>query len=720
MTEEERGRAKKLRKQATEAKMLEDVPPMLPFQAQFLLVYNGDVAQIIVAALIIINFVVSAVEAQVAPNSEEQPLTFVIFETVFNVLFAVELFVNMYANFFCSFWKSGWNIFDFIIVFISWAPLLGFPKITILRLFRAFRAFRLFNRVPAIRSILIGVAKSLPGVSNAFVLLVIIMGIWSILGVQWFRHDFPILFGHFGKAMLTVFQVMTFDSWVSEITRPICLYYNDPIAPLYFISYVFVTGIIMMNVVVAILLDQFMKASEEIAASKQAEEREEEEPESIVELVAERVLDEGEREPAEAEDHGASYWGLVTNHFTGRISSIETLCRSSLGERRHSEPGGARLFLEEAEAAPPIKPPTLQERVRQTYESPPSQIFVAGAITVNFILSSIQAEIIPEEGKAKWPDASDKKKFFIICEWTLNATFTVELIINMFANWFKRFWFNSWNLFDFFIVLISDVSMIQDALPGDAVSIPGISVLRLFRAFRVFRLFKRVRSLRQIIAGIMKSLPDVSYAFVILGLVMGIWSIIGVSQFGEDFPELFGDFFKAMLSMFQVMSFDSWSQQIARPVTLCECKLCETCKHGPGIAPVFFITYVFITAIIMSNVVLAILLDKFLSAAKEFDAEEDEADQGGSNGIIPVSDIVNVFDPNMEISLDHLREFDQALATKLTELERLLQGPVKEYLTAHCLNEDGAHRRSWKDRLFGSKTSAPREQGSFAKVTPAS
>merc|ERR1719395_183030 len=94
------------------------------------------------------------------------------------------------------------------------------------------------------------------------------MGIWAIMGVSFFRHDFHDFFGNFLLAMLTLFQVMTFDSWVSQITRPICLYYNSWGAPLYFISYALIAGIIMTNVVVAILLDKFMKASLELEEAK--------------------------------------------------------------------------------------------------------------------------------------------------------------------------------------------------------------------------------------------------------------------------------------------------------------------------------------------------------------------------------------------------------------------------------------------------------------------
>jgi hypothetical protein len=110
---------------------------------------------------------------------------------------------------------------------------------------------------------------------------------------------------------------------------------------------------------------------------------------------------------------------------------------------------------------------------------------------------------------------------------------------------------SGWNIFDFVIVVISLMSLMLSDLPG-------ISVLRLFRAFRVFRLFKRIPSLRMIIEGVLASLPGVFNAFLVLGILMGIWSIMGVEFYRdkrglmgdtEVGPACFGNFFKAMFTM---------------------------------------------------------------------------------------------------------------------------------------------------------------------------
>jgi voltage-gated sodium channel len=227
--------------------------------------YGSTYTQILFAGLIFANFVVSMVEAQILPSTAQEIEIFHAFELFFTVIFATELLINMYANYFLKFWRSAWNWFDFLVVFISLLSLgVGnLPGITVLRLFRAFRVFRLFKRIPSLRKIVVGVAHALPGVASAFMLLGLVMGIWSILGVGFFKDEFPDHYGDFFKAMLTSFQIMTFDGWASEVTRPILLKYGG-VYGFYFMSYVFIASIFMANVIIAILLDKYLSATSDV------------------------------------------------------------------------------------------------------------------------------------------------------------------------------------------------------------------------------------------------------------------------------------------------------------------------------------------------------------------------------------------------------------------------------------------------------------------------
>lgn len=241
-----------------------------------------------------------------------------------------------------------------------------------------------------------------------------------------------------------------------------------------------------------------------------------------------------------------------------------------------------------------------QDVVREYYEKQFIQIVVAGLIFGNFIVSALQAQLVPEKEEPLG-------YVFFAFEILFNGAFTIELLANMYGNYLLRFWGSAWNVFDFVIVVISLLAMVLE-------DVPGISVLRLFRAFRVFRLFKRIKSLRLIIVGVLASLPGVCHAFVVLTLIMSIWSIMGVNFFGDDpdYDRYYGDFSKAMLSQFQIMTLDSWASEIARPIIF----------EKSTVYALFFISYIFINGIMMMNVVVAILLEKFVKAMDTLEKED--------------------------------------------------------------------------------------------------
>mmetsp|Transcript_38848 Transcript_38848/g.96045 ORF Transcript_38848/g.96045 Transcript_38848/m.96045 type:complete len:595 (-) Transcript_38848:589-2373(-) len=242
----------------------------LPFQGRVKGWYNSNSLQILVALFIFSNFVVNAVEAQLLPSEGKQVGVFLGFEFFFNSCFSAELSANFYAHFFRPFWRSAWNVFDVFIVLISWLSMFGgnIPGISVLRLFRAFRVFRLFKRVESLRAIIEGVLASMKGVGNAFAILGILMGIWSCIGVEFFADAQPELFGNLLKSMFTMWQVLTGDAGYSEMARE--LVYTDGlyVAAPFFVLFGFVAGIVMTNVVIAILLDAYLRKTAEAQAEQ--------------------------------------------------------------------------------------------------------------------------------------------------------------------------------------------------------------------------------------------------------------------------------------------------------------------------------------------------------------------------------------------------------------------------------------------------------------------
>lgn len=260
-----------------------------------------------------------------------------------------------------------------------------------------------------------------------------------------------------------------------------------------------------------------------------------------------------------------------------------------------------------------------QKKMRNFYLSPTVQITVALIIFMNFVTAAIQSQILPDED-------TRPHIIFVNFEYFYVYIFLLELLVNMYGHYFWEFWYSGWNWFDFIIVVISLLAMYFPDLPA-------IHVLRLFRAFRVVRIFKRVKEMRKIMEGIMKSLPALSYAFIAMALIIGIWAIMGVDFFGQivldddgdvdvELEELgeyyFGTFFRACLSLGQISTFDSWSSGIARDIIY---------EKGNG-AAVYFLSFIFIAGIIMMNVLVALLLDNYLTADAEESIEPEDKTLG--------------------------------------------------------------------------------------------
>lgn len=258
------------------------------WQRQAAWVYLQSPVQLFVALLIGGNFIANIAEKWIDPSGDLHMATWEGIDMFFNSVFAVELIWNMYAFWFWPFWKSGWNVFDFVVVTIgilnmSKIPLPG--PLSLLRKMRAFRVFRLFKRVKSLHRIILSLMSSVPGVSNGFVVLLLVMSIYSILGQEFFMlHGANYTFtndqnqevelvtargleygydywGNFGLALYTMFQVFTQESWAEGIARP--LFNSNDMSQqfgvaFFFVSYMLCVGVALMNVVVAVLLEKMV------------------------------------------------------------------------------------------------------------------------------------------------------------------------------------------------------------------------------------------------------------------------------------------------------------------------------------------------------------------------------------------------------------------------------------------------------------------------------
>lgn len=166
------------------------------------------------------------------------------------VIFTIEIILRIIAKGW-RFFLNGWNIFDFLLVAITFLPEAG-AAITF-RIFRVLRALRMVSSLKKLRHIVSAILVSAPHVFWAAILLLIIFYIFGIIGQSLFHEDFPQWFGTLGDTMYTLFQVTTLESWSMGIARPVMKVF--PWAWCYFVPFVMMSSYIVLNVVVGVVVN---------------------------------------------------------------------------------------------------------------------------------------------------------------------------------------------------------------------------------------------------------------------------------------------------------------------------------------------------------------------------------------------------------------------------------------------------------------------------------
>ena len=234
---------------------------------------------------------------------------------------------------------------------------------------------------------------------------------------------------------------------------------------------------------------------------------------------------------------------------------------------------------------------TITHLLKGFVESALFQRAVVGLIIFNSILIGLETFPIV---MGKYGEIIDFIDFSIL------VLFTVELILKIVV-YRGSFFKESWNIFDLFVISISIVP-----------SAGSFTVLRSLRIIRTLRLLKNIPKLRLIIESLLHAIPSIGWIVVLLGIVYYTFGVIGTNLFAADFPEYFGDLGKSLFSLFQIMTLESWSSGIARPVL----------ESMPG-AWVYFISFILIATYTTLNVFIAIVVNTMNEVSLK-DLQEEE------------------------------------------------------------------------------------------------
>ncbi|MGE4324824.1 MAG: ion transporter [Pseudodonghicola sp.] len=219
--------------------------------------------------------------------------------------------------------------------------------------------------------------------------------------------------------------------------------------------------------------------------------------------------------------------------------------------------------------------------------------FITGVILVNAALLGMETS---DQIMARAGD------LIVLLDWLCLAIFVVELALKITAQGW-RFFTQGWNLFDFTIVGIS-------LIPGAQ----GFSVLRALRILRVLRVISVAPRLRRVVEGFITALPGMGSVFLLMGIIFYIGAVISTQLFAETFPDWFGTLGRSAYTLFQVMTLESWSMGIVRPVM----------EVHPQ-AWVFFVPFIVVTTFAVVNLLVGLIVNSMQDAHQAEDNQRTDA-----------------------------------------------------------------------------------------------
>jgi voltage-gated sodium channel len=233
------------------------------------------------------------------------------------------------------------------------------------------------------------------------------------------------------------------------------------------------------------------------------------------------------------------------------------------------------------------------ERLRILIESLRFQNVILAVIIINAIIIGMETSPAMMEQFGG---------ILIVLDTIALGIFIVEILLKLFV-YRLSFFKNGWNVFDFVIVAVA-------LLPTGG----NLSVLRALRILRALRLVSAMPKMRKVVQGLFAAIPSMGTVILLLGLVFYIAAVMATKLFGGEFPQWFGSIGDSLYSLFQIMTLESWSMGIVRPIM----------EIYPW-AWVFFVPFVLVTSFVVLNLFIAIIVNAMHEEAdEEQTAQRDE------------------------------------------------------------------------------------------------
>ena len=232
----------------------------------------------------------------------------------------------------------------------------------------------------------------------------------------------------------------------------------------------------------------------------------------------------------------------------------------------------------------------LRGRVGEWVASPPVQRVIVALILLNAVILGLET----------WPAAMDVAGSWLVgADRVILGFFVLEILLKLFAHRL-HFFRNPWNVFDFLVVGVA--------------LMPASGPLAVLRVLRILRLVSMVPRFRFVVEALLRAVPGILSIAGLLVILFYVFAVMATGLFGERFPEWFGSIGASMYTLFQVMTLESWSMGIVRPV-----------MEAYPYAWVFFIPFILIATFTMLNLFIAIIVNTMQSMTEaQHDASRSE------------------------------------------------------------------------------------------------
>ena len=217
-----------------------------------------------------------------------------------------------------------------------------------------------------------------------------------------------------------------------------------------------------------------------------------------------------------------------------------------------------------------------QRRLRTFIDRPATQRTILALILLNAVILGLETSpsLMASHGS-----------LLVALDQAILAVFVVEIAARLLVHRLA-FFRDPWSVFDFVVVGIALVPASGE-----------LAVLRALRVLRVLRILTIVPSMRRVVGALLSAIPGLSSIALVLLLIYYVFAVIATNLFSTAYPDWFGDIGRSLYTLFQIMTLESWSMGIARPVM-------ETFPY----AWAFFVPFILIATFTMLNLFVAIIV----------------------------------------------------------------------------------------------------------------